>query len=766
MTGSFALTLIAKATFIFIAGAALAALLRDSSASVRRSVWALTLAAAASLPIGMIATPAWRVAVLPSVFNVSNVANLANVKNVANIANVANGSAAAMNKGLVGASKAITPGSRHQSRSVTNTIASTKWLGLTQLIALVWLIGVAAVLVRILLGVVGLRSVTRRASNAAGESWDRIIRIERDRILPGRRVRVLVSGDVSTPLTFGAVTPVILLPEESETWSDEHRAVVMRHEMAHIATGDTAVCFGAAVACALYWFHPMAWVAAGRLRREQERACDDRVLEMGTPAADYATHLLEVARSARALGMPGFVSVAMARPSQLEGRLLAVLDEKGPRGTLTRAARVTAYAASAVVMLGVSALQLEARTAGIVTTFTGPAIVAPVEKPVGASETRSAPARRTTTASTESTAPVDSTIWSYVTVAPGGVLVLDLRTGAGVTIVGSDENIVRMRAYLGGNDWRNTDIRLTKTDDGAIIESRYINDRRNQSSSHRIEVSVPRRFGVRIRSAGGGLALRDVTGEFSGSTGGGAIRIDRARGSADLSTGGGSVSVSSSDLSGSVSTGGGQVIIQGVTGGLRGSSGTGDVYYGKSGQTITSAGSGLGVTDSDGKRIINKSGGSVGITSANSGASINTGGGAITVGVTDGDFAANTGGGDINVGTMRGNGDLSTGAGNVSVHVSGSNAHSVQVSSGNGKIILTLPPDISANFDIETAYTRDHGATRIQSDFTVPISETREWDDREGTPRRYVRAIGRVGSGQGRIKVRTINGDVVIRRAR
>ena len=763
MTGSFALTLIAKATFIFIAGAVLAALLRDSSASVRRSVWALTLAAAASLPIGMIATPAWRVAVLPSELNLSNVANLANVKNVAN---VANGSAAAPSNGLADASMLITQRTEDESRSATNTITSTPGLELAQLVALVWLIGVAAVLARILFGIAGLRSVTRRASNAAGESWDRIIRIERDRILPGRKLRVLVSGHVSTPLTFGAVTPVILLPEESETWSDEHRAVVMRHEMAHIATGDAAVCFAAAVACALYWFHPMAWVAAGRLRREQERACDDRVLEMGTPAADYATHLLEVARSARALGMPGFVSVAMARPSQLEGRLLAVLDETGPRGTLTRAARVTAYAASAVVMLGVSAVQLEGRTAAIVTTFTGPAI-APA--PVGvepARALRDLPRAKPAAVTTETDAPIDSIITGFVTVPPGGVLVLDLQTGAGITIVGTDENVVRMRALLGGRDWRNTDIHLSRIEEGALIETRYIDDRRNQSSSHRIQVSVPRRFSVRLKSAGGSLILRDVSGEFSGSTGGGEITIERAGGRADLSTGGGSVSVTNSSLSGSVGTGGGTVTISGVTGGLRGSSGTGEVYYGKSGQTFISGTTGQGVTDSNGKRLINKSGGSVSITSAEGGAQISTGGGSITIGTSDGDVSATTGGGDISVATMKGNGNLSTGAGDVSVNVSGSGAHSVQVTSGNGRIILTLPSDISATLDIQTAYTRNHRPTRIDSDWDVPITETREWDSTEGTPRRYVRSNGRIGSGQGRIRVRTVNGDVIIRRAR
>lgn len=760
-TDSFILSLIVKATLIFLAGAGIATLLRNASASVRRSVWALTLGAAASLPIGMVAAPAWRVALLPPLTGLitSNETLSGNVS-----AGVSAGSASlAVNDDAATVRSA--DASTITGSSVGAATQSTKFPEPRRLVAAMWLAGVAAILFRMLAGIAGLRTVARRAIAATGESWERIVRLERDRLLPGRRVRVLISADVSTPLTFGAMSPVILLPEESVNWSNDHRAVVMRHEMAHIASGDTAVCFAAGLACALYWFHPMAWVAAGRLRREQERACDDRVLEMGTPAADYATHLLEVARSARALGMPGFVSVAMARPTQLEGRLLAVLNERGRRGTVTPAARITGYVASAILMFCLAAVRLEARTTAVVTTSSG-RVIAGTVAPAPVREQRVEEETAAPAAAAEPLPLADSIVTGLMTVSPGGVLVLDLKTGAGVTISGTDESILRWRAHLGGRDWRNTDVDMSRTEDGALIETRYINQSRNQSSSHRIEIWVPKRFSLRISSAGGGVALRNITGDFTGATGGGEIRIDRAGGRADLSTGGGAVVVTNSNLSGTVSTGGGSVLIQGVTGGLRGSSGTGDVLYGKEGMTYQASGSGGGTTDSNGKRYIRKSGGSVTLTTVENGASISTGGGAIRIGTSNGDLTANTGGGDISVATLRGSGVLSTGAGDVTVNVSGEGSHKVQVTSGNGRVILTLPPDISARLHIETAYTRDHGPTRIDSDWKVAVTETREWDSTEGTPRRYVRTTGTIGSGKGLIKVRTVNGDVVIRRSR
>ncbi|MCP5521939.1 MAG: hypothetical protein H7A46_10380 [Verrucomicrobiales bacterium] len=51
----------------------------------------------------------------------------------------------------------------------------------------------------------------------------------------------------------------------------------------------------ATLACALHWFNLLVWLAAGRMRRERELACDDFVLSDGTRPSTYAGHLLEIA---------------------------------------------------------------------------------------------------------------------------------------------------------------------------------------------------------------------------------------------------------------------------------------------------------------------------------------------------------------------------------------------------------------------------------------------------------------------------------------
>ena len=80
--------------------------------------------------------------------------------------------------------------------------------------------------------------------------------------------------------------------------------------------------------------------------------------------------------------------------------------------------------------------------------------------------------------------------------------------------------------------------------------------------------------------------------------------------------------------------------------------------------------------------------------------------------------------------------------------------------------MLTLPADISATLILESAYTNNLGhKTRIESDFPLTTTETKDWDSSVGTPRRYVRSRLVLGNGESVIRVRMVNGNVVLRRA-
>jgi multidrug resistance efflux pump len=110
----------------------------------------------------------------------------------------------------------------------------------------------------------------------------------------------------------------------------------------------------------LHWFNPLVWFAAWRLHVESERACDDLVLTNGVRASDYAKHLLHVATNLSSTRMTQACGLAMACPSRLEGRLLAVLNQRANRRRVTRALAFATLTLGLCVVIPVAMLRAEA----------------------------------------------------------------------------------------------------------------------------------------------------------------------------------------------------------------------------------------------------------------------------------------------------------------------------------------------------------------------------------------------------------------------
>ena len=221
-----------------------------------------------------------------------------------------------------------------------------------------WLVGVAAILLHLATGTVRVWRLARRAPLVGDRQW--LTLAERlSRRLELRRPVALRSGaGVTMPMASGVFRPVILLPEDADQWSIERREVVLLHELAHVMRRDCLTQWIAQVVCAFYWFNPLVWVAARRLRVERERACDDQVLEAGAKASDYASHLLDLAQTLGSTPTMLMAAVAIARRSQLEGRLLAILDPQLRRRVLNRPRVAMTMAVMLCLVLPLAMLQL------------------------------------------------------------------------------------------------------------------------------------------------------------------------------------------------------------------------------------------------------------------------------------------------------------------------------------------------------------------------------------------------------------------------
>ncbi|UCC29141.1 MAG: hypothetical protein JSU86_13170, partial [Phycisphaerales bacterium] len=191
---------------------------------------------------------------------------------------------------------------------------------------IVWLIGTAFVLSWLLLGLVRVSGFARRGSHLTDESWCGLTAKLSIQLALPRNIRFLESDEVAVPLTWGYPRPVILLPADAESWSPERRRLVLLHELSHIKRNDWLIQVLAQIACAVYWFNPLVWIAVKRLYVEREQACDDDVIALGIKPSEYATHLLDIARLMPLRRAAPTVTLAMARCCRLKGRVMSVLN--------------------------------------------------------------------------------------------------------------------------------------------------------------------------------------------------------------------------------------------------------------------------------------------------------------------------------------------------------------------------------------------------------------------------------------------------------
>lgn len=85
--------------------------------------------------------------------------------------------------------------------------------------------------------------------------------------------------DAGLPALVGLWRPRIVLPPDFEArYAPAQRTLLLRHEQVHRRRGDLPCNALATLLLCLQWFNPMAHLALGVFRRDQEMACDARVL--------------------------------------------------------------------------------------------------------------------------------------------------------------------------------------------------------------------------------------------------------------------------------------------------------------------------------------------------------------------------------------------------------------------------------------------------------------------------------------------------------
>jgi beta-lactamase regulating signal transducer with metallopeptidase domain len=165
---------------------------------------------------------------------------------------------------------------------------------------------------------------------------------------------IKVTNERLSPAVCGLLRPVILLPRAllDHLPHAQLRAVLLDEQM-HLRRRDVWVNCAQALLQAAYWWHPLLWLANGRIRRLREEAVDDAVmLALRDEAECYAPTLLEVAKVALQRPLASLCLVGILEPrSSLQRRIERLLEFRPPK-------KSGMTLASTIGLLSLSALAL------------------------------------------------------------------------------------------------------------------------------------------------------------------------------------------------------------------------------------------------------------------------------------------------------------------------------------------------------------------------------------------------------------------------
>lgn len=194
------------------------------------------------------------------------------------------------------------------------------WETKTELLLGIWAIGAFTMLVRFVFGLCRIYQLRRNAV-VADDSYQAICRGLARQLDIKRTVTVCISDRIASPISFGWLSPSILIPRKLNL---EQFELVAAHELAHLQRLDWLTTLFSHMVGVVFFFHPIYYFLNRELVRLRERICDDWVIRLTGARKNYAQCLLDLVRH-RDRAIP--LALSLNQPSQLESRIDAILKD-------------------------------------------------------------------------------------------------------------------------------------------------------------------------------------------------------------------------------------------------------------------------------------------------------------------------------------------------------------------------------------------------------------------------------------------------------
>jgi beta-lactamase regulating signal transducer with metallopeptidase domain len=344
--------------------------MRKRSAAAQHRWWTLGFVGCLLIPAIGFVTPTWTLPILPEPTEIADPSPVDNIPLASNRAVVD-----PMPSGLAEQARQRGMPPRQQPTILDEStkaiggqpIATTKdpadalgTTSITKTLLILWIVGIAICWLRSIWQHVLLRRLLNCCVRLDDPEWIELLTKCSLSLSLRQEVSLLRHKSAHSPVSTGAWHPVVILPEDAESWDVDRRRLVLLHELAHVARRDVLTQTLAGLACGLYWFNPLCWFGLFQMRRFREMACDDLVLSCGQQPSGYADVLLAIARSYRHQSYS--TAVGMAHSTNVESRIMAILDKTRRHASLSRTAarRLLASAAALVCLVGSAQLRSQA----------------------------------------------------------------------------------------------------------------------------------------------------------------------------------------------------------------------------------------------------------------------------------------------------------------------------------------------------------------------------------------------------------------------
>jgi beta-lactamase regulating signal transducer with metallopeptidase domain len=134
-----------------------------------------------------------------------------------------------------------------------------------------------------------------------------------------------------SPVLVGILHPKIYIPRLiADEWTVEDIKPILLHELVHIKRFDPAMNWVQFIIQAIYFFHPLVWIANRKIRHYREDSCDDIAIQiMGNKKKTYSQCIVNVLQETSKEPFPGFLGIAFSeRKNSLARRVIRILDIK------------------------------------------------------------------------------------------------------------------------------------------------------------------------------------------------------------------------------------------------------------------------------------------------------------------------------------------------------------------------------------------------------------------------------------------------------